>query len=68
MQATIPLALAATDGRIFECNQAFLDITGLQTVSNHSTHSLIISFAHYIQSTNVFVCVMIGSCSTCINI
>lgn len=39
MQSQMALALAATDGRIFECNQAFQDITGLQ--KEHVLHASI---------------------------
>lgn len=39
MQSTMALALAATDGRIFECNQAFLEITGLK--KEHVLHASI---------------------------
>jgi hypothetical protein len=39
MQSPMALALAATDGRIFECNQAFQDITGLQ--KEHVLHASI---------------------------
>eukprot|EP01035_Chromulina_nebulosa_P021955 gene21955-28425_t len=39
MQTSLPLALAASDGRLFECNQSFLDITGLQR--EHVLHASI---------------------------
>lgn len=52
-QSPMALALAATDGRIFECNQAFQDITGLQ--KEHVLHASIFKLVdpNYLQEAYI---------------
>jgi len=63
MSTQLAMALASTDGRIFECNRAFQDITGLQ--KEHVIHASIFKLVDplFLQETYVNIGLLLKSTS-----